>query len=121
MRKALLLVTFMSFLAAIQLVHVEAQQPNRYKFSVKNNSDFEIYKLHMSTTEINVWGTDYLGNSVLLPGDTFTLKNITAGEYDIKLVDEDGDQCVLRNIQIFKDTSWSISTEWLVKCEFRNR
>lgn len=94
---------------------VDAQ--NRYSLKIKNNSRFDIALLYMSTAEIDDWGPDQLGDNLLVAGGTFTITNIRPGEYDIKFVDEDGDACVLRNIQMFEHKSWVLTTEWLLKCE----
>jgi hypothetical protein len=64
------------------------------------------------------WGPDQLKDFVLTAGSTFTLTSIAVGEYDVKFVDEDGDACVLRHIKITDDTSWRVTTQWLLQCEF---
>ena len=50
---------------------------------------------------------------MLASGETFSLGNIPAGEYDVKVVDEDDDDCVLNDIAIVNDTEWSLTTDVL--------
>ena len=101
---------------------VKAQNPNRYNLTIKNNTDFEIHRIYISTTETTKWGPDQLGKDyVLANGESFTLKNIMPGEYDIRFVDEDGDECILRNVKIVENRRWSLTTDWLINCINRRR
>jgi hypothetical protein len=98
------------------LPHTSAAQ-NRYSLKVMNRSKFDIYHLYMSSTEEDAWGPDQLGDDVLSAGGTHTITNIKPGEYDIKVVDEDGDKCVLNAVKMFEDKQWDITTAALLKCE----
>ena len=90
---------------------------NRYSIRIKNNSRWDIRRIYMSNAETNNWGPDQLGDDVLRTGGTFTLSNIRPAEYDIMFVDQDNDKCVLRNVPIFENKDWAISSDWLVKCQ----
>lgn len=94
---------------------VSAQR--RYSLKITNNARWSILRLYMSNTETERWGPDQLGNFVLRSGDTYTITDIVPGEYDVMFVDRDGDKCALRNIQIFKNESWTITSSWLVNCQ----
>lgn len=94
---------------------VDAQ--NRYQLKIQNDSRYDIYHLYVSSSEEEHWGPDQLGDHVLESDTSYTLTDIVPGEYDIKFVDEDGDACVLRNVKIFQNTSWSLTTKWLARCE----
>ena len=96
---------------------------NRYSLKIINNSRYQITKLFVASTEDNQWGPDQFGsgkNDVLDPGETFTLTDLVPGEYNIKFVDPDGDTCVLKNIKIFKNESWSLTSAWLEQCGSRS-
>ncbi len=90
---------------------------NRYSLSITNSSKYDIHRLYMSSSEDRNWGPDQLGDYILKTGQSYTITDIVPGEYDVKFVDEDGDECVLKNIQIFKNTSWELTTKWLTQCE----
>lgn len=90
---------------------------NRYSLKLNNRSKFDIYHLQVSSTEEDEWGPDQLGDTVLEAGTSFTLTNIKPGEYDIRVIDEDGDKCVLNNVKIFEDSHWDITTARLLQCE----
>jgi len=97
---------------------LEANNPQRrYWLKVTNSSRYAIHYLYMSSSENARWGPDQLDDFVLSTGRSFTITDITPGEYDIMFVDEDGDKCVLEDIAIFKNTSWELTTTWLTKCQ----
>ena len=99
---------------------VKAQNLNRYRITIKNNTEYEVHKIYLSATESNNWGPDRLGrNGVLANADSLTLTDIRPGAYDIKFVDEDGDECILRNVKILKNTRWSLTNDWLIECQNR--
>jgi hypothetical protein len=52
-----------------------------------NRSNESIYYIHMSPTAQSTWGPDLLGNQVLGRGQTFTLSNISPGQWDLRVVD----------------------------------
>jgi hypothetical protein len=110
---------FVGFVCCVVLLAagVEASG-SRWSLKLHNSSRFDIYELFMSSTETNQWGRDLLGSGVIRSGETWTVEKIMTGEYDIKFVDEDGDSCVLRNQRIIDNTTWNISTDWLLRCEF---
>lgn len=84
---------------------------------VVNNSSYDIYYLYMSSTADPNWGPDQLGSSVLSAGSSFTLNGVPCGNYDIKLVDEDRDECEIRNAYMCADTALTITNEQLLQCE----
>ena len=90
---------------------------SRYTIKLANSSRFEIYGLFMSSAEKKNWGKDYLNGVILAPGDKVTIIRIVPGEWDIKFVDEDGDECVLNDVKIFENYNWNITTDWLLNCE----
>ncbi len=90
----------------------------RYWMKITNNSRYDIYHLYVSSSENEDWGPDQFGDFVLQAGGgAFTLKDLIPGEYDIKFVDEDGDECVLEDIAIVQNKNWSLTTSWQTNCE----
>ena len=97
-------------------------QGHRFVLTIQNSSGYDVYHIYMTSSDDRRWGPDLLGDDVLQAnGGTFTIENLRTDEYDVKFVDEDGDDCVLQNIQITGDTSWKLTTSWLVKCEFHQK
>ena len=104
-------------LAGLAPATATAQRRGHYTLLIENDSRYDIYYLYMSRTLEDDWGPDRLGSEVLGSGETFSLGNIPAGEYDVKFADEDDDECVLSDIAIVTDTEWSLTTDFLLECE----
>lgn len=84
-------------------------------FRITNNSRYGISGISVSPTNQKNWGENLLQGS-LGRGSVMVFKT-PPGNYDVKFIDEDGDSCVLTNRHIDGDTSWSLTTDWLMDCE----
>jgi hypothetical protein len=93
-------------------------QAARYSLQIENASSWHIYKLFLSPSYSDIWGRDLLGRRVLTSGYVFST-DVRSGLYDLKLVDEDGDTCIVHRIAVNGETSWRITNAWLLSCEFR--
>lgn len=83
-----------------------------------NQSKWEIHQIYFASTSDRVWGDDYLGEDVLAKGDSLTLTDIECGDYDIKVVDEDGDECIIEEVSLCgEDAYWKITDKDLLECE----
>jgi hypothetical protein len=107
--------------AVFAAVAVSVSMPASAASSIKvhNKSKWEIHHMFLSpTSEKDEWGPDQLGEAVIKPGGTFTLTDIECNKYDIKIVDEDGDECVVAGVSLCDDAAvWNITDERLLKCE----
>ena len=69
---------------------------------------FTIYYVYVSPSGSNSWGSDRLGTgNVLRPGDSGTLE-LSTGTYDIKIVDEDGDEYFRWDLKLNSDYTWTV-------------
>ena len=85
---------------------------------VVNQSKWEIHHLYLSSTSDHQWGPDQLGDEVIGTGESFTLTKIDCDDYDIRIVDEDGDECVVNEVNMCGDaTVWKITDKILLACE----
>ena len=85
---------------------------------VINQSKWEIHHLFLSSSEDDEWGPDQLEDEILTKGDSFTLTHIPCDTYDIKVVDEDGDECIIEQVDLCRDNSyWKITDKDLLECE----
>jgi hypothetical protein len=88
------------------------------KVVIKNKTDWEIHHLFLSPTDDEKWGPDQLGDAVIAPGRTFELHSIPCDNYDVKLIDEDGDECVVAEVSICSgQEGWVITNDDLLECE----
>ena len=85
---------------------------------ITNDTDWEIHHFYLSSTDDEAWGPDQLGDDVIGTGDSFTLTAIPCDEYDVKLVDEEGDECVVGAVDICgKGEEWVLTSKDLVECQ----
>ena len=69
---------------------------------------YSIHYVYVSPSESNSWGNDRLGaEKVLNPGKMVTLE-LEKGTYDIRIVDEDGDEYVKSDLQLNSDYTWTV-------------
>jgi hypothetical protein len=85
---------------------------------VINQSKWEIHHLYLSSSSDEEWGPDQLEDEILTKGQSFTIHSIPCDEYDIKVVDEDGDECIIEAVDMCRDNSfWKITDKDLLECE----
>ena len=107
-------------LSALATAPLSAQRRTA-SVEVKNNSAWTIVSLYMSPTDEARWGPDQLGSNVIAPGASFTLTNIPCDNYDIKLVDEDGDECIVSDANLCRDEYvWTITSAMIASCASGN-
>lgn len=87
--------------------------------TVKNSSLWEIHQMFLSSVDEEEWGPDQLGEQVIdAQGGSFKLSGVPCDSYDVRLVDEDGDACIVREVDLCGDNAtWTISDEDLLSCQ----
>ena len=105
------------FLGSLNIAVSPVNAQDKYSLKLKNSSKYAISRLYVASSDDEKWGFEQLGKHTIDSGDTFTLTDLLPGEYNIKFVDEKGDECVLKKIGVFKNISWELTTDWLEKCE----
>lgn len=108
------------FAVALLIVVAAPTFAAKKKATIKiiNQSKWEIHHLYLSPTSEEHWGPDQLGDEVIGTKESFTLRGIDCDDYDIKVVDEDGDECVIEDVNLCgDDTVWKITDKNLLKCE----
>ncbi|MEO6690196.1 MAG: hypothetical protein ABIS07_00780 [Dokdonella sp.] len=88
------------------------------KIELRNDSKWSIQQLFLASVDSSKWGADQLGHHTLKTGSTFTLSEISCGNYDVKLIDEDADECIVKNISLCSTSKvWTLTDKDLMKCE----
>lgn len=116
MRKSMLLLG----LAVAMAIGPVVVRAGAYDSVVKivNESLWDIHHLYLSSVEDEEWGPDQLGDAVIESGDSFQLHGIPCDDYDVKIVDEDGDSCVVGGVTLCgDDDAWVITDEDLLACQ----
>lgn len=118
-RLALSAAVLLLALAMLLLPNQSHAALERVEFMIVNQSDWDIHQLFISPTHKATWSSDQLGDNVIKhSGGSFTLHSIPCGHYDLKVVDEDNDACVIEDIIMCKDhTHWDVTNKELTRCE----
>lgn len=88
------------------------------KVKIVNRSSWDIHQLYLSSVDEEEWGPDQLGENVIESGGSFTLTGIPCDAYDIQLIDEDGDACVIGGVGLCGDReNWVITDKDLLQCQ----
>ena len=90
---------------------------NRHTFTIVNNSGFEIVEIHISSMKDGSWEPDRLGPAVLRSGHQYTLGGLVPAYYDIKIIDEDNDSCIMKSVYVNNNLTWTLTPHGLVGCE----
>jgi len=107
-----------AFAGVIAISGPVAADSSDSKIVIKNNSAWAIHQLFLSPTEEREWGEDQLGKHTVNTGDSFTLSGVPCRAYDVRLVDEDGDECIVEDVGICASSNtWVIDNEDLVGCQ----
>jgi hypothetical protein len=103
--------------AATLLLAVATGPAAAYDLVVNNKSKYEIHELYVSKSKASAWGPDQLKKDTIDPGETFRLKNIKDGTYDLKVVDEDGTECTIEDAEFAENKEWIITSRMLERCD----
>lgn len=105
-------------LAMLLLPNQSQAATQRDGFMIVNQSDWDIHQLFVSPTHKNSWGEDQLGDNIIKHGGgLFTIRSIACGHYDLKVADEDGNTCIIEDINICKDHArWEVTNKELTRC-----
>jgi hypothetical protein len=96
--------------------YLEFDGPPTVSVRFANRSDLAIRSLYLSPTRDGDWEDDLLGTGTLAPGYNLRVSK-ALGRYDLMLVDEDGDRCVVRDIALRGNRTVDITSEALLNCE----
>jgi len=97
----------------------ETDPPDGASLTIDNDSSFTIIELNISPVGEASFGADLLGADVLEPGDSFVISQLDCDVYDIRLLDEDNDECILADVDLcFDNAVWTLDDAELAACQF---
>ena len=105
------------FCAATIALAVTAAPAFAFDFTVSNKSKYDIHELYVSKSKSSEWGPDQLRKNTIDAGNKFTLHGVTDGTWDLKLVDEDGTECVVEDIAFDESKEWTVTSKMLERCD----
>lgn len=85
---------------------------------ISNASSWQLHELYISSVDVESWGPDQLGENIVDSGEKYTLRSIPCDAYDVRLVDEDQDECVVNAVALCAGKGeWVITDEALLDCQ----
>lgn len=86
--------------------------------TIDNQSNYAIHHLFLAPWNESNWGADQFGADVLNPGESGTISGIECNRFDMKIIDQDGDECVLQDVDLCQeDAHWEITDKELISCQ----
>lgn len=82
-----------------------------------NQSSWDITHIYFSPSKSKNWGEDHLEKDILSKGDSLTLTGVSKGKWDVRVIDEDGDECVISDVMIQSNDKWVIEDDDLLTCQ----
>lgn len=85
--------------------------------NIVNNSNREIRNVYLSHVNVDDWGANQLGDTKILPSQSFTLSNIACDQQQVKVIGEDQDGCFLSTVVNCGDNvTWAIANDTARDC-----
>lgn len=86
---------------------------------IHNESSYAFAEIYLSPEDSGTWGADLLGSDILAPGEVLELSNVDCDVYDIRIVDDEGDDCVVSSVDLCLDNAvWRVDDSELAACQF---
>ena len=108
--------TASSLLLLSAAVSVSADETSDVK--IANRSEWTLTHFFLSPVDEDEWGPDQLGEEVIKKGESFTLSEVPCDLWDLKIIDEEGDECLLTGIDLCgEEATWELTNEDLLSCQ----
>jgi hypothetical protein len=82
-----------------------------------NKSQYIVKELYVSPSKSKKWGPELLGDKAVGTDQQFTITNIPVGVYDLKIVDNDDDSCVVSDVSFSDHSTWTLTDAIVENCE----
>lgn len=101
----------------LSLMFMQAVPAVAATIKIENRSSWEIHEIYFAPTSQEEWGDDHLGKQVLKTGMTLSLTGVNPGKWDVRLVDEDNDECIVEGQKISASETFVIEDDDLLSCQ----
>ena len=89
---------------------------------VINEANFSIiHQLYIAPAKSQNWSENKLPDQKVAKNGKFTIRDLVAGAYDLKVVDDDDDSCVFSNINMDQNKEWKLTDINMIKCVFTSK
>ena len=87
--------------------------------TIENESSYSFAEINLSPEDSVSWGADLLGADILAPGEVLEVSGVACDVYDIRVIDDEGDECILTSVDLCLDNAvWRIDDVELAACQF---
>jgi len=95
--------------AALAMLIAGCAAPKQAPVTIVNDlGAWDIVEIYIDKSA-DPWGSNRIPNSILTPGESVVI-NVPIGQYDIRIVDEDGDPYTRWNVQIpIEGYTWNVT------------
>jgi hypothetical protein len=114
-RRPVALIAALCALAALPLL--SSARARTDSINVVNNSNRQIIHIYLSPPDSDNWGPEQLHGSVIAPGQSFDVGDVTCAQSQVKVVAEDGDGCFLSApVDCGGAATWTITNNTAADC-----
>ncbi|MBN1435385.1 hypothetical protein JW921_11545, partial [Candidatus Fermentibacterales bacterium] len=71
---------------------------------------WDVWYVYISPASSSSWGDDWLGSEIMYDGETWEF-DVTNGIWDVKLIDEDGDEYIRWNVPVHGTYTWYVTLD----------
>ena len=109
MKKTFLLLAALGLLASVSAGTIEI---------FNDTGGWDIYYIYISSTYDDSWGSDWLGDSEILYSGNSIAFSVSNAVYDIKLIDEDGDEYIRLGVDVSGYYEWYVTLDDLGEYDY---
>lgn len=84
---------------------------------IHNQSSWDLHELYISLSTEEEWGSDLLGDQIVESGQFANLRDVPCADYDVRIVDEDGDVCIVSEVALCEDAAYVLDDDDLLSCQ----
>jgi len=111
------LITFCVVFCALTALPLLSSARSSNSVNIVNNSNRVITHVYLSHVNIDDWGSDQLGGTVISPGQSFELTNFACDQQQMKVIGEDQEGCFLSSVVACGDqATWTITNDTAANC-----
>lgn len=106
------IVTLLALVLILSCFTAPSAQGGRVTLVIKNSTGRDFQRVHIAWSRDKDWGPNIL-QGVLRPGASVVRGGMVPAEYDMLLVDANQWQCTIRKVQIYGDTTLTLTDNLL--------
>lgn len=98
-------------MAALTAAAVAPALAQAGKLAINNGTGSAIHQIFVSPIDLDQYGPDLLRGTVVRAGESFPLTGLQNGLYDMKVVDDKGQACILNDVDFFQFSIWTVGPD----------